>query len=218
MLTLLIDTSTLDGVVAILKREIESNLDEIVMQKQLPHGYHQHSKYLMPTIEAMLKECQICVKNLSLIVVGTGPGSYTGMRVSAVVGKTLSYCSKIPVVGISTLKGFVCKEESASFVSVLDARMGGVYYMLGCKLNGVVKEQTDPKKCTIEEAKNIFNDIDVIVSPDWQKLQERLADSNLHCLWEKGQLNVTHMSSLGWNLFQKSEKQRDYALPLHYLA
>jgi len=69
-----------------------------------------------------LKELGIKATALCLIICATGPGSYTGIRVGAVVAKTLSFIHKIPLVGVCTLEGF-------SEPALIDAKMGGAYIL-----------------------------------------------------------------------------------------
>lgn len=58
------------------------------------------------------------------IIVGLGPGSFTGTRVGIVLAKTLAYSLKIPIWGVPSL-AFVTK--SAEEISVLDAKKRGIY-------------------------------------------------------------------------------------------
>lgn len=112
MTILVIDTSTERGLVALGSPE-----GHIVAEKRLPPGY-QNSDHLFPT----LQELGIAEKKLTLIVCSIGPGSFTGIRVGAIVAKTLSFARQIPLVGVCTLEGF----ESPALV---DAKMGGAYVL-----------------------------------------------------------------------------------------
>ncbi|WP_157952521.1 hypothetical protein [Candidatus Similichlamydia epinepheli] len=47
------------------------------------------------------------------IVLGHGPGSYTGIRVSSVVAQTFGYCKQIPIFPVCSLKGLLTKNLSA---------------------------------------------------------------------------------------------------------
>ncbi len=112
MTVLIIDTTTESGIVAL------GTMDgKITAEKKLPAGY-QNSDHLFP----VLQELGVKATDLEMIVCATGPGSYTGIRVGAVVAKTLSYTHKIPLVGVCTLEGF---PEPA----LIDAKMGGAYIL-----------------------------------------------------------------------------------------
>ena len=58
---------------------------------------------------------------LTGIVVGLGPGSFTSIRIGMAVARSLSLALGIPVAGVSTLDAF------AGGVAVIDARRGEVF-------------------------------------------------------------------------------------------
>lgn len=70
------------------------------------------------------------------IVVGTGPGSYTGVRVGASYALGLARVWGAQVLGVSTLEGLV-QGDSVQGVS-LDARKGNVYGAVYDVTGGVV--------------------------------------------------------------------------------
>ena len=64
----------------------------------------RHSELLTSCIQDILSENNIDVKDLSVISIGIGPGSFTGLRISFSVAKGLCYPHNINLVGISSLK------------------------------------------------------------------------------------------------------------------
>lgn len=114
MTVLIIDTTTERGLIALGDRH-----GNIVMEKRFPPG-HQNSDHLF----TLLIEMKVVPKLLTLIVCAVGPGSYTGIRVGAVVAKTLSFLNNIPLVGVCTLNGFPKP-------ALIDAKMGGAYIAKG---------------------------------------------------------------------------------------
>ena len=63
--------------------------------------------------------------DLDGIAVGTGPGSYTGLRMGLVTARALSFSLGVPVAGVSTLTALAHGAPGA--VPVLDARRGEVF-------------------------------------------------------------------------------------------
>ena len=64
-------------------------------------GY-RHGETLLPAIGRLLGEQNIRRSRLSGIVVGTGPGAFTGLRVGIATAKGLAHGLGLPIVGIST--------------------------------------------------------------------------------------------------------------------
>ncbi len=122
MVALLIDTATERGIVALFDRE------KLLLSYELPIGL-QNSLTLMPTVQKALQEAGLTFQELSLLVAGVGPGSYTGIRVGAVVVKTLSFALQKPLVGVSTLSGLIPAQDGR-FAALMDAKIGGIYLLL----------------------------------------------------------------------------------------
>jgi len=66
-----------------------------------PAGY-RHGETLLPSIGRFLGEQNIRRSRLAGIVVGTGPGAFTGLRVGIATAKGLAHGLGVPLVGVST--------------------------------------------------------------------------------------------------------------------
>lgn len=75
--------------------------------------------------EELLDAAGVEPAGLDGIVVGTGPGSYTGLRIGLVTARALSLSLGVPVAGVSTLAALAHGAPGA--VPVLDARRGEVF-------------------------------------------------------------------------------------------
>lgn len=91
---LYIDTSSADEIV--LKLDEEEFKCEARKEK---------SQKLLGFIEETLKRKKKTFKDLNEIVVNTGPGSFTGLRVGVSVAQALGYALNIPVNGKDLSKG-----------------------------------------------------------------------------------------------------------------
>jgi tRNA threonylcarbamoyl adenosine modification protein YeaZ len=69
-------------------------------------GY-RHGETLLATIGRFLGEQNIRRSRLTGIVVGTGPGAFTGLRVGIATAKGLAHGLKVPIVGISTAEAIL---------------------------------------------------------------------------------------------------------------
>ncbi|HEY7941191.1 MAG TPA: tRNA (adenosine(37)-N6)-threonylcarbamoyltransferase complex dimerization subunit type 1 TsaB [Candidatus Limnocylindrales bacterium] len=66
------------------------------------HAGRQHGETLLPAIEALLRDAGVARAELAAIVVGTGPGAFTGLRVGLATAKTMAHELGCPIVGIPT--------------------------------------------------------------------------------------------------------------------
>lgn len=92
-----------------------------------------HSRTLLPMAEALLKNTEHEMKDLGLIAVAHGPGSFTGLRIGMAAAKGLAWALEIPTVGVSTLEAMAYggpDMEGAMLCCVMDARRQQVYNAL----------------------------------------------------------------------------------------
>jgi len=80
----------------------------------------------MPSIDEMMQEANWAPADLELIVVGVGPGGFTGLRSGVVTARTLAHMLELPLVPIST---FECIAEAVQLPAaiVLSAGRQGFY-------------------------------------------------------------------------------------------
>lgn len=115
---LFIDTATEVLHVALYNDELYDSHQHI--------GKNDHSKTLMVEIEELLFRNNVDVKELTEIIVGEGPGSYTGVRIGVVVAKTLAVFLNIPLYKVSSLMVMASKHKGIVPV-MIDARRGNVF-------------------------------------------------------------------------------------------
>lgn len=154
---LLIETATEICSVALSKG------DQIIAVKESDNGF-SHAQNLIPFVEEILKESNVDRHSLNAVVLSSGPGSYTGLRIGASSAKGLCYALDIPLISIPTLQSIMLGaktelpkdniEEEILFCPMIDARRMEVYTALYAK-NGELIEDTSAK--IIDE--NTFKDI-----------------------------------------------------------
>ena len=123
MKILCIDTSSKLCSVAILD-------DTTLIKKiELDNGL-THSESLMPLINQILKECNLSLKDINLLVSDIGPGSFTGIRVGITIAKVYAWGLKKDICCVSSLEAMACSAKATSFkyiVPIIDARRNFVY-------------------------------------------------------------------------------------------
>lgn len=87
-----------------------------------------HAVTLMPMIEQLMTAVKWTPNMLERIIVTTGPGSYTGIRIGVTTAKTLAYTLRIPLIGVSALQLMAAAPNSdLPVVALIDARRGNAY-------------------------------------------------------------------------------------------
>jgi tRNA threonylcarbamoyl adenosine modification protein YeaZ len=83
---------------------------------------------ILDDFEGLLTEAGLRADAVEGIVVGRGPGSYTGLRMGLVTARTLSFSLGVPVAGVSTLDALA--EGSPGAVPVIDGRRSEVFTLV----------------------------------------------------------------------------------------
>ena len=106
--------------------------DVRVMDSFTSTSSNDHSEVLAPAVERLLKSAGIGGDSLSGIVVGVGPGPFTGLRVGLATARTLGFVWKIPVHGVMSLDAIaldaVAGNPETEFVVAIDARRKELYW------------------------------------------------------------------------------------------
>jgi tRNA threonylcarbamoyl adenosine modification protein YeaZ len=122
MKTLVLDTSTNLLFISFI-------FDDKVVYEVKSVGLNNHSDYLLDLIQKGLNETNIQVKDFDKIIIGVGPGAYTGLRVSMSVAKMFSWTLNIPLYEISSLdlltSGY---REDGLYLIKFKAKKGYIYH------------------------------------------------------------------------------------------
>ncbi|WP_024287010.1 tRNA (adenosine(37)-N6)-threonylcarbamoyltransferase complex dimerization subunit type 1 TsaB [Cellulomonas sp. KRMCY2] len=93
----------------------------------------RHAELLAPMIVEVLTEAGLDRRELSAVVVGTGPAPFTGLRAGLVTARTLAFALGIPVHGVCSLDALAAAAFDAGLAPdrdvlvVTDARRREVY-------------------------------------------------------------------------------------------
>ena len=92
----------------------------------------EHTLKILPYINKLLKQFNIAISDLNLVCVGSGPGSFTGIRVALGIAKGIAFGLDVPVVSLSSLEVMsysASKTHNSKYIfAAMDARMNQVYF------------------------------------------------------------------------------------------
>lgn len=112
-----------------------ANKGNIIASKEIDDG-HVHAEKITLFIQELMKEASLPLAKLDAIAVGTGPGSYTGLRIGTATAKGLCYSLDKPLIAVPTLKAMAygaaqkLQRTDALYCPMIDARRLEVYTAL----------------------------------------------------------------------------------------
>ena len=98
---LVIDTATTRAVIAL------GTADGSLVEARSWEAGYRHGEELLARIEGLLAERSVAPAAIGGIVVGTGPGAFTGLRVGIATAKGLAHALRAPIAGISTAEALL---------------------------------------------------------------------------------------------------------------
>jgi tRNA threonylcarbamoyladenosine biosynthesis protein TsaB len=118
------DASTVRSTAAVLR-------DGVVLAAGHVQGRDPKEERLLPLILGLCAEAGVAVGDASTIVVGAGPGSFTGLRVAAATAKGLAAGTGAVLVPVSSLllivAGLATPPPAGRYLATLDALRGERY-------------------------------------------------------------------------------------------
>jgi tRNA threonylcarbamoyladenosine biosynthesis protein TsaB len=100
-------------------------------------GGAQASAHLIPVAMDLMAQAGLPLSELTAIVFGRGPGSFTGLRTACAVAQGLAYGAHVPVLPVDTLLAVaeqarfdlqgLTQDQPLRVLALLDARMDEVY-------------------------------------------------------------------------------------------
>jgi tRNA threonylcarbamoyladenosine biosynthesis protein TsaB len=117
MLTLAFDTATDVATVALLRD------GEVLGERR------SRAVSVLADADELARAAGVAPAGLGLLVVGVGPGSFTGVRIGLAAARGLGVALELPVAGVSTLEALAAGAPGA--VPVIDARRREVFALVG---------------------------------------------------------------------------------------
>jgi tRNA threonylcarbamoyl adenosine modification protein YeaZ len=125
-ISLAIDTATSRTIVGIIQ-------DDKVLFEEFHEGATEHGFAITELVAKALKICP----QPDQVVVGMGPGPFTGLRVGITFAQTFALAREIPVIGVCSLDAIAI--DRSEYTVAIDARRKEIYwasYKDGLRVSG----------------------------------------------------------------------------------
>jgi len=133
---LAIDTATPAVVAAVLRRADDGVIS--LCAERIVVDAHAHAEQLTPNVVAAVADSGLTMSDLDAIVVGCGPGPFTGLRIGMATAAAYGHALGLPVRGVCSLDA-IGGRTTGEVLVVTDARRREVYwarYRDGTRIEG----------------------------------------------------------------------------------
>lgn len=128
---LALDTATAAVTAGVVRR---AGVGCTVLAERVTVDPRAHAERLTPNVVAALAEAALTMADLDAVVVGCGPGPFTGLRAGMATAAAYGHALGLPVHGVCSLDAIGVRTSGETLV-VTDARRREVYW--ACYRNGV---------------------------------------------------------------------------------
>lgn len=107
----------------------------------------KHSAMILPMVRELLANADVTLDDLDAIVVGVGPGGFTGVRLAVAVAQGLAFAMNKPVLAHSSLEAMAVAafvQGALDVIVGMDARMKQVYWAHYQFIDGQLHTRTAP--------------------------------------------------------------------------
>ena len=213
MKILAIETVGRTGSVAAL--DGERVLAELALESQ-----RRSAQMLAPTMAQLLAEIGWQPRDVQLVAVAEGPGSFTGLRIGVTTAKAFAYAVGCEIVGVPTLLAIAWRAPQAvsRLTVVLDAERRELF--VGSYERGPSGEMTVERETRIESEPSWLASLrpgDVVSGPGLQALFDSLPEGVValeRSLWNPTAASV---GQAGYRIFARDQESDAFTLlPQYY--
>jgi len=120
-------------------------------------GARRHAAQILPLVHDVLTLGNVSLEDLKGIVVGDGPGSFTGLRIGWAAAKGLAHERELPLLTIPSLLGAAHAVGARVVAACYDALRGQVFGAVYAFMDRGVEARVRPGLCTITELAKLAN-------------------------------------------------------------
>ena len=133
---LALDTATPAVIVGVLRRCDDGRIESVA--QRIAVDTHAHAELLTPNVIETVADAGMTLGTMDAVVVGCGPGPFTGLRVGMATAAAYGHALGVPVHGVCSLDA-IGNQTHGEVLVVTDARRREVYwarYRDGVRIDG----------------------------------------------------------------------------------
>ncbi|MDT8336373.1 MAG: tRNA (adenosine(37)-N6)-threonylcarbamoyltransferase complex dimerization subunit type 1 TsaB [Candidatus Izemoplasmatales bacterium] len=153
-------------------------IDGVEKQFVYEEGINNHSVTIIPFIENILNKEGLKLSDINQIIIGIGPGSYTGVRIGVTVAKMIGYLNNLEVYTVSSLALIASHSNNPYVLALIDARRGNAFMGLYRNVDNKLEKISEDVLDNIENYQSDIN-IDYDIIEDGKPQIGKILNSNL---------------------------------------
>ena len=152
-----------------------------------------HSELLFLFIRELMQEHGFKIEDLDTVLVSSGPGSYTGLRIAASAIKGLLFGMKVEIYAGNTLAGFAQAARDGTVHAVINARRKHLYHQQFEKGDRLTPT-TDSAILELLEINELLRKGDQIIGTGIDRLNEEIGSKLI--ILEESNISATNLIHL----------------------
>lgn len=191
----------------------------LALEHQLPSG-RRSAQALAPGIAAVLAEVGWRSRDVELVAVATGPGSFTGLRIGVTTAKAFAYAVGCQVIGVHSLAAIAARVEPAcaAVSAVLDAQRGELFAAdFTRRSDGALAGQGTTRLVEAQAWIEALPPGSTVTGPGLERWVAHLPAGVLvveRALWDA---RAAEVGRLGWQAFLAGQRSTPFDLKCEYL-
>ena len=176
--------------------------DEQILLEYNVERDHIHSTILADLFNTGMQYLEKSTTDITLAAIGSGPGSYTGLRIGMSFLKGLCYGADIPIIGVSNFEVLALQAcfENSDFITLINANKGKYYFATFDNNN---EDMTEKGVANLEELKKISKNYLGLIYDGKFNVEEK-EHLIKHFNWiTVGYFNASFICKAGINKFNK---------------
>ena len=155
MKTLFIDTSSSDVSIAIVK-------DNEIISKIVKNIPNKHSVYAVKFINDIFESANMNPNDIDNIMVVSGPGSFTGIRIGLTIAKIYGYLLEKDIITVSSLRAMALSSDAKIVIPIIDAHHDNYYYGVYDMFDNIILKDKFNTKDELLKQINKYEDADIV--------------------------------------------------------
>lgn len=170
MFWLACETSTEHGSLALFE-------NEKLLSERAWARHESHSEFITLSLQEIQSDTKISLQNINFLAVGTGPGSFTGIRVGINFMRTLGFALKVPILNLNSLHLLALQPglRSGLSIRVLQYAFRNLAYSAEYEITDKIKEISPPTAMNPDEISTSINKETLVIGTGYEKLQHQLS-------------------------------------------